>query len=383
MPAAIAEEPPVQVLDPNNIHDRTGFNSMVEKMESALKGVGQQPSPDPAADKAAAEAKAKTDAEAATKAGQTRDEEGKWTSPKAGDWKKIKDERDSWKTKAETADTELKAKLAEIEALKKQPQFDPKELDTLKAERDNLLTQFETVALERSPKFSAYFTKAFDEATKSAKDAAGADYAEQVEHLMKLPPSKARKDQLAQIVGSLDNELDKTALTIAIRDMDRARAERDDALSKSSENWKKLQEAEKAASAAQIKKQEEQQAAATESAINEVMKVADQYEEFKTLEGDENKEHNAEVNKRRDFIKAFFQRKLERGDYALTPIKAARADRLEKVNAKMSEELKAAKETIAKLTASGPALSGHGEPKGDTGKQPGFVETFFQNYQGK
>lgn len=377
----IADESEVRTLDPNKLHDRSGFNDMVSKLDKAMDEVrtGQtvdEAKPDAAKAKADADAAAAAAAVAAT-TDKAKTEE-KWVSPKANDWKKLKGERDEWQTKATTFDAELKAKNAEIEALKKQPQIDPKELEALRNERDGLLKNIETVALEHSPVFNRHFTKLFGDATAAAKEAAGAEYAEQVGHLLALPPSKHRKEQLAQIVGSLDNELDKTSLTIAIRDMDRARAEREETLAKSGENLKKLNEVQQAKEAETLR----QNQVAAEEAINQVLKMADDFDAFKLLDGEENAEHNAEVVKRKEFLKNFFTRKLEKADYAITPIKAARADHLEQVNKRLEADLKAAQDTIAKLSAGNPELQGHGSPKGGD-KAKGFIEVFQENWAGK
>lgn len=357
----ILDEPPVTHVDPGT------FEGIVSRFEQGMKEVREAGKTEPKVDDKKGETKIdpKTDP-------QPRTDDGKWTSPKAADWKKLKGERDEAQTKATTMEAELKAKLAEIESLKKEPKVDPKELETLKGERDALLGQIETVALERSERFQNHYKKIFDDSIKMAKESVEPETAELVEHLLQLPPSKHRKEQLETIMGAMTSEVDKLNLSQAVRDMDRARIERDDVLKNSKTNLAKLREKE----AQERTEAELKNRSLAEQAINEVLRVADTFDAFKPIEGDE--EHNKEIPKRKQFIKDFFERKLAKEDYALIPVLAKRAEHLEKVNAKLVEELKKAQAALAGNANANPDLTGGGKPTAD-GKQKGFMEVFMDN----
>lgn len=134
-------------------------------------------------------------------------EDAVYTSKKAKEWNDLKTNFQSRikeiETKASNLTKDLELARAENESLKKQ-QFDPKEFETIKSEREKLKSQLETVALERSEPFQKYFDAKFSSATAKAKSSVPTEIQEHVENLLQLRPSKTRKDQLNAVMEQLD-----------------------------------------------------------------------------------------------------------------------------------------------------------------------------------
>lgn len=313
-------------------------------------------------------------------------DEPKFTGKKAADWKAVKERAEAAERKAEE---EAKAKselAAQLEALKKQPGIDPKEHETIKADREALLAKMEVIALEKHPLFIEKFDKPIENAIAAAKQAIGDDAkGAAIAELLEMPANKARKEQLSAILAEMDNDLDKANLAIAVRDLDSARAERKAQLAKAGENVKKLAalEHEKLVNQEVTRKKtaEQQTAAATEAAL----KYAESLAAFQKIEGQD--AHNKKIGERQERVKKMFAGQLSQEEMLQLPAKAVEADFLrEDVLPRLLEENRKQAETIKAMSAATPELKGGGkvEAKGDVKNAPSpFIGAFTKHMTGK
>lgn len=391
-PASI-KTPPASVPTNDNIVEQpdpgSTFNVMRDKLDALMKEVNNkgpiqpdkttQPAPEPAKDEKKTDSKA--DAKAEDKPTETVPET--FTSAKAADWKKLKEARAEAEKKASDFEKKLLEKekqVLEIENKYKSQDREPefkKEIDRIKAERDKLEAQLESVALERSERFQSTFTKGIESAVASAKEAVGDANASLVAELMELPPSKWRKEQLNKIREGLEG-LDQGQFDIAIRENDKARAERADALKNAKENYSKLKgiEAETANRAAELRK------AKTQSTINRVLEMARAYDAFKPIDNDP--EHNLLVRQNEERIGKFFNMEMAPDEMAVMPVVAAEGRRLmEKVVPSLQAKIKELEETVKAMQNANPKPSG-GAPGNSTNSKPtSFAEAFQQHWPGQ
>jgi hypothetical protein len=340
--------------------DDSGFNSMRDKLEAGLKEVKAQSEPKP---------------QPAPTEPQPAKEEHK------SDWRKLKEKAAEaekraleYEAKLKETDAALKERLAEVETLRK---LDPKEFEATKAEKQKLQEQLEVVALEKSERFTGHFDKIFKESITNAKEAAGTEHAEAIEHLLQLPPSKQRKDAIAQIMEGIANELDKSQLALAVRDMDKARAERQEALANSKQNYAKLQEVEKS----ERERQSAENLRRTDMVITEVLNKAKEFTAFSQIEGDE--AHNNSIKSREEKIAKYFRNQLSDSERVLIPVLAEEALHLRtKVVPLLAEENKRLIAALASLKNANPSLEGEGKPVPTNGEQ-GFISAFQQHWPGK
>lgn len=298
---------------------------------------------------------------------------------------------DEFRNLRRTLKSQIKAKEAEIFGLKKKveevshtqpvitqtPSIDVKEFERLKTEREQLVDQIERVSLEASPRFKAKFDKVTTEIEASAKDAAG-EKAEEALSLLKMTPSKYRKEKLNEIVADL-GPADQSALVIAFARMDQARAEKEDVLNNHREYIQQLQSEE-------LAKQQEQQSLAQakrEYIIKQAMEVAKDFEAFQHKEDDPT--HNAEADEYRSEVAAFINGQIDETHSAFLPILAAEGQYLKakKIPA-LEAKIKELETVINEMKGSNPKLEGAKTKESDreTRKQKGFAEAFSEHWKG-
>lgn len=300
---------------------------------------------------------------------------------------KSKKAADEFRTLQRNLKAQIRAKEQQILGLRAQveqakhapltPQADPKELEQLKAEREQLIEQIERANLESSPRFKGRFEKMFSEIEAMAKDAAG-EQGDEAVALMKMPQSKYRKDRLNQMVAEMA-PADQTALVLAFSRMDQAKAERDNALSNHREYLQQIQ-------AEEIAKESERETlekAKREYIIKQVLEVANDFEAFKPIEGDE--EHNAEADEYRREIAAFINGEIDQTHSAFLPILAAEGQYLKtkKVPA-LEAKIKELETVISDIKGANPKLDGAKTKETDreVSRPKGFSEAFKELWKG-
>lgn len=340
------------------------FNSMANQLDKFMAEVAENSKP-----KSDAPPEAKPDAKVAdtTKPAATTQQPDKvpdkvqepetFTSAKAADWKKLKEERQQWQTKASEMEKKFLESSKELEVIKaKAAATDPspelkKQIDALTAEKEKYLAQLETVALERSERFANAFKKTFDSALARAKESAGED-AEKIEHLIQLPPSKWRKERIQEIAEKV-GDLDRASMAMAIAEYDKARAEKEDALKNSKENLARVQ----AMEAEVQKRDQELREANVNAALQSIITTARKHEAFTEREGD--LEHNAQVKANEMALENFLRGKMSGADVAALAIDGIEGRRLrDKVVTSLNKKVEELEAAVKEYQSASPGTSG-------------------------
>lgn len=304
------------------------------------------------------------------------------TSPKAADWKAVKERKEAAEREAADFKAKYDAALKDLTELKAKPSLDPamleaikKENETFHAERDRLQEQLNTVALERSEKFSSYFDKKFNQSLTQAKGAVGEEHEKAIEELISLPPSKARKERINEIREELSG-IDQGALDQALANYDLARADKAEQLKNAKENYKKLVELEAEKHVAAMQDQEKRAELATINVLN-VAKAG--MESFKPSE---DPDHNVFVAESEEFVKRFFKNKLSETEVALLPVLAREAQRYSaKVVPALQAKITELEAALAEYKGGTPRTGAAGPPpQAKTGAPKTFTETFLEQW---
>lgn len=128
--------------------------------------------------------------------------EDKWPRS-AQEWKKFKEVRSKQLTERETKIKALETELSEVRAKINQPSVDPKEIEALKKERDELSNELKVAKVERHPRFKAYFEGKTNAQIDLAKKIVGPDMANKVEEVLKLPEGTYRNNQIEEVMVGL------------------------------------------------------------------------------------------------------------------------------------------------------------------------------------
>lgn len=380
MPDAIIEEP--TQAESANIPRSEGFNNMASQLDKLMSEVVKQPAEhkvDASPTKLPEATKEPIKIDEATlppKQDEPVKEPPKAddmpANPKAADWKKLKTERDEWQKKYEAVSkyekesAELKAKLSEV-----QTKFNPEEIETIRKERQTLAEHLERVALEQTPKFKDYYDSKFESALSLAVDSVGKEQADKIKAVLEAPRSKWRKDALNEIIGGMENEVDKLQLLSAVNRYDEVRGEREKQLADHKTNMSKYREVE-----AQRQKEAEQ---ADENRRRELVtgtlkKAVEKFESFKEIEG--NAEHNESVKKAHSLVERFIMGSMNSAEVLTLPLRAAEYDRLSKIVPTLEARVKEQEEALAALRGASPKPGEQPStpPAGDQGKPKGFVD---------
>lgn len=168
--------------------------------------------------------------------------------------------------KAQTLETEL-GKLksgipSDIEALKSAAA----EKEKLAKEHAELLAQVETLNLERSPRFQNWWKTETSKHLAIAQRHVPAAQREELKDLLLAPPSPERDAKLDAIIEPLSGTA-KRLINGAVEQLEIVKIQREEALTKGSENWSKLQEADRAERAKTESQVAQRVAALTDKAL--------------------------------------------------------------------------------------------------------------------
>ena len=291
------------------------------------------------------------------------------------DFKLIRGERDEFKTKATGFEAELTKLRGEVETLRKRNgDTSSEQLKAITTERDNLVKKLETIDLANSDRFTGYFKTETDKYIGTAKAVAG-EHADALAKLMTQPRSEKRSGAIREILEQMDS-LDADVVRGALTNIERLKFEREDALSKGEENYKKLKEVE----GAERLKADAQMKADREVLAERLVERAREFSGFQKKDGDT--EHNGKVESREQFVRSFIRGELSNEIMAFTPILAGEAMHLREV------EIPSLKAQIAKLEAqvasyvSASPKAGGGDHRSGEPKKKGFISTFLENNPG-
>lgn len=384
---------------------RTGiFNQMAQQLDAAMKGVElpttpAKPPETPQPPTAPAPAEPPKPAEKPPEPPQPAEppkpepaptEDELLENPYSRDWKTIRQhlkERRELKAEMEKAKTERETLLKELQEAKAkppppvEPARTPAELDelkkTLEAEKEaksKLEHELKIIALERTPEFRTHYQQRFESAIAAAKSAVPVEDQAKVQTIMDLPPSEYRKSLLNTLLEPL-SIADQTAVSVALLDMDRARAERDSKLKDNEAEYKKKLELD----AVKAAEEQKAQTARQEMAIKGVLEAARKtFDAFKTLDG--NDAHNTRVKTAEERVTRFFKGQMDPQEVALLPVLASDYEVVRSERDSLKSELDQARKTIAAYESSNPQITA-GSKKTET-KAKGFIEKFKEAYPG-
>lgn len=389
-------EPPAP--DDSPIPPSTAFNTMASKLDALMKEATAKNPPEPSKTTAPDTTMVQTDSRKAPPASATPAQPSKEvsatptppvvpttpdviTSPKAADWKAVKERKEAAEREAADFKAKYDAALKDLNDLKAKPSIDPsvaeaikKEREAAVTERDRLQEQLNTVALERSEKFSSYFDKKFNQSISQAKCAVGEEHEKAIEELISLPPSKARKERINEIREELSG-IDQGALDQALANYDLARADKAEQLKNAKENYKKLVELEAEKHVAMQQDAEKRAELATINVLN-VAKAG--MESFKPSE---DPEHNVFVAESEEFVKRFFKNKLSETEVALLPVLAREAQRYSaKVVPALQSKITELEAALAEYKGGTPRTGAAGPPPQAKSGPKTFTETFLEQW---
>lgn len=355
----------------------SGFNPE-EFSRAQAQDKGIDPVPDTGAGKSRIEKKRESDQpkRQELKAKQEADPE---PEPKEGDspwdsWKPVtKKARDQWdaaKAKSRERESELQRQLLEA---RNAPN---KELETLRAERDELQKALREVAIERDPTFNSRFQTQKDTAIKAAKLSAGAK-GEELSKLLDLPSSQFRDDQIDNLISDLPAATQRRINT-ALSELDRIDLQRSAEIEHAKSTWDQRTQAISQQQQQQLERSRQEQTAAFDSILKE-WQDSEKGHFLYQPDGENDAQINEQIQIARDIIDG----KYSPNEIAKAALHAASIPRLKTYIEQLSRERDEALAQVTKLrggnpgASAGPRKAAQGKPKslGD----PGYEDEFIAN----
>lgn len=356
--------------------DMDGIKAMAQKYIEQMKGseplapapAPANPAPQPAAPVAAPTPKPDAplidpDLDKADAPDEVRSNAGR------EQWKRLSQSAKSFRDQAAAHATSLeeaKKKMGELEeSLKRYSTLPvaPDQIEKIISERDRLtkehgeiVSQLETVALERSPNFQNWWSsetkKHIDVATRMAPP----EKREELAKLLLQPTSVATNAQIDAIIGELPDS-SKRMIERAWENLEVVKQQREDALQKGSQRYKELMEHQ----ALERDKESKAQTLRREQLVSAAISSARQYDSFKTTPTDTAK--TLEVQQREAFVQAAVRGQLKEDLIVAIPGLAAHALYLEQsLVPQLRSDLAKANDLIKQLQGAGPRPSEGGKP---------------------
>ncbi len=167
--------------------------------------------------------------------------EDKWPRT-AVEWDKRKKDQQARLDAATKERDEIKAERdrvkTEIETLRKQGPSP--ELDKLKAERDQLSDQLRLVSVENHPKFKSYFENKTNAQLEMAKRIAGSEKGERIVQLLKAPEGPLRDQELENALADL-NTVQQSRIASVLNNLADIDAEKQGEIAKARDSYQKIQ----------------------------------------------------------------------------------------------------------------------------------------------
>lgn len=170
------------------------------------------------------------------------DDPSRWPRS-AQEWKKFREERE--REKAER-DSRIKTLEEELTGLKGKTSslIDPKEVESIKQERDALSDRLRVVSVQQHPKFQAYFNNKTQAQMDMAKRIVGEEQAGEIEKVLKLPDSDYRTAKLEEILGGL-SQLKATQFGVVLNNLEEIEMERQNEIARADKTYQEMIESEK------------------------------------------------------------------------------------------------------------------------------------------
>ena len=277
-------------------------------------------------------------------------------SRSAKDFKAIKSERDSYKA-------EIERLRAEVESSKTQ-RADTGALDSLREERDQLSEQLKSIAVERHPKFKAYYDSRVQQSVEQAKRIAG-EHGERLVKLMSAEDDDARTNGLDEIFSDMPASK-QAQIGALIASHDAVRAERATAIANAATAYEALQSSEQQNRA--------QQAEAGGRLFNEVATEAAALEIFQSREGDD--AWNGELAERINGAREIFMGQTNERELARAALWAAAAPKYRELLMAQVEINRRLQKQIGDLHGASPSVKG-----ANSAAAPSAPKSFIDRFQ--
>jgi len=170
-------------------------------------------------------------------------DETKWPRT-AAEWKKYNESHKTVLNEKRALEDERNKLTKELEELRKKP-IAPSDYEQIKKDREDLDRRLREIAIERHPKFNELYDTKTKAVIERAKGAVNQDRAADLERILKLPEGEYRDAQLEELMADLP-PLKQGRLAAALNDLAAVNSEREAELSKSRENWQRMQQEEQA-----------------------------------------------------------------------------------------------------------------------------------------
>lgn len=293
------------------------------------------------------------------------------------DYKKLAEERERVSTESTSR---IKALEDELNKVKTALPPDIEEMrkaveqrDLYKQQVEDLTKQVETINLERSPRFQNWWKTETDKAIKVAQRSMPAEKRDELAKVMNEAPSSERDARIQELVEGLPN-LAQKRIERALDSMDELREQREEALQKGSEQWKKLKEHEQMES----QKLRQEQQSKIKRLQDAALQVARALPSFQTKEGDST--HNQSVREHEAFIKDVIAGHVDEETMLTLPGLAIESLSLREQVKNLTEELARRDESIKALQASSPAPHDGGSTQ-KTSDTPKPGQAFLSRYR--
>lgn len=294
---------------------------------------------------------------AAAPATKKADGADKWPRS-AQEWKKFKEERDAAFSERDKRIAELESELTTVKSSQPQTTLDPKEFESVKAERDQLSKKLQVVAVTQHPKFEAYFKQKTDAQLALAKRIVGAEDAEAVAKLLLMPDDEIRTQRLEEVVNNLP-QVKAIQFGAVLNSIEEIRQERQTEIERAEQSYQEMIANEEKAHKDRRSNLEK----AFNDAVAKVQSKDDGLPMFQLRDGDE--AWNNDVKKRLDTAKAVLFGQHQTPDTLVNVTLNAMAYQplLNTLRSAITENGKL-KAQIAELTKANPSLE-PGRPEGE------------------
>lgn len=239
-------------------------------------------------------------------------------------------------------------------------------------ERDKYRRQLEQAELLSSEEFGGHFQKELDTEMRLVKTLVGPKHSEEVTQLLLAPDSQRKNERLKELTEEL-GERTMSRLNGVMDRLDKLNFEKQEALTKIDENYKRLKEIR------QQKEREEQaqQLKRVKDGIDGALRDAKRLPAFSPLEGDE--KHNSAIPEREKFVADVLAGRLSDDRLALVPVWAVQGLWYQSVREpELTAKIQTLETQIKELSAAQPSArsSSPANVPSEHGEMPGFAEKF-------
>lgn len=282
-------------------------------------------------------------------------------SRSSSDFKALKGERDTYKAKIDSYEAEVAKMKGELAALSTTDY--KSQMDTISKERDELSDQLKASAIERHPKFKAYYDDRSRLVVDQAKKLAG-EQGERIAKLLALEDGDTRINGLEEVFASLPASR-QAQLGALVTKHDEIRSEREAAISNASTAYEALQQ--------QERQGQQQRRDIAGKTFGEAATAAAALEVYQSREGDA--DWNSEMGGRLELAKHIFMGDGSEKELAQAALWAASAPKYRELLMAQVELNRRLQSQLSEVQKASPTLRGGGDAAANAAPKS-FAERF-------